>query len=293
MHVIPNKVDFYITNVCNLTCEDCNRFNNYKFAGWQRWSDYADVYQEWSKRVKLTAITIMGGEPFLNPTLSNWVQGLNDTFGVSVQILTNGTRFNQAGDLYSKMLYKESNGAQNSIGVSLHVPEEFETLKQDIRNFLQGPIKEIPITESKVWGAWEFIDSNGVAVRVFLKDEFGPATVRTNHRRQLTVHRNDPTLAHDECAFVKWKSYHFIKGNLYKCAPVALLPEFDRQHQLALSPVEREILNSYKALTIENYNEYAGHFWDTIDDPIPHCQFCPVNGTVKKIFPIRKGTISD
>ena len=81
--------------------------------------------------------------------------------------------------------------AQNSIGVSLHVPEEFETLKQDIRNFLQGPITEIPITESSLWKGWEFIDSNGVAIRVFLKDEFGPSALRINYRNQLTVHRSD------------------------------------------------------------------------------------------------------
>lgn len=293
MHVIPNKVDFYITNVCNLTCENCNRFNNYKFTGWQRWSDYATVYQEWSKRVKLTAITIMGGEPFLNPTLTDWVQGLNQTFGVSVQILTNGTRLRQLPELYPLLQYTDDQGAMNSIGVSLHNPEEYDTLKQDIYDFLQGPITEIPITDSGEWNSWSFVDVNGVTIRVFLKDEFGPSALRINYRKQLTVYRNDPVLAHQACGFVRWKSYHFIKGKLYKCAPVALLPEFDQQYPLPLSPTEREILNSYNALSIENYDEYADQFWETLDDPIPQCQFCPIHVTVKKIFPVRKGSVSD
>ena len=37
-----NRLDyceFYITNVCNLSCNGCNRFNNYKFRGFQRWED--------------------------------------------------------------------------------------------------------------------------------------------------------------------------------------------------------------------------------------------------------------
>lgn len=293
MHVISNKVDFYITNVCNLTCENCNRFNNYKFTGWQRWSDYADVYQQWSKRVKLTAITIMGGEPFLNPTLTNWVKGLNETFNVSVQILTNGTRLGHLPELYPLLKYTDSNGVMNSIGISLHNAEEFETLKQDIYNFLQGPIEVISITDSEGWDGWSYVDSNGVIIRVFPKDEFGPSALRVNYRKQLTVHRSDPFLAHQACGFVRWKSYHFIKGKLYKCGPVALLPEFDSQHPLPLSPSEREILGSYRPLTVENYNEYAEQFWATLDDPIPQCQFCPVHVDVKKIFPIRKGSVSD
>lgn len=32
-------MEFYITNVCNLTCTGCNRFNNYKFKGFQRWTE--------------------------------------------------------------------------------------------------------------------------------------------------------------------------------------------------------------------------------------------------------------
>ena len=38
-----NYAEFYITNVCNLNCTECNRFNNYHFSGHQRWDDYSDV----------------------------------------------------------------------------------------------------------------------------------------------------------------------------------------------------------------------------------------------------------
>ena len=44
-----NYMEFYITNVCNLTCTGCNRFNNYKFKGFQRWADYKEEYTQWSK----------------------------------------------------------------------------------------------------------------------------------------------------------------------------------------------------------------------------------------------------
>ena len=287
--LIPNKVDFYITNVCNLTCENCNRFNNYKFTGWQRWEDYADVYQQWSQRLKLSAITIMGGEPFLNPTLPAWVEGLNNTFEISVQILTNGTRFRQAGDLYSKMLYTERNGAQNSIGVSMHVPGEYQQLREDILYFLQGKVTELSPDENP-WQCPGFVDSNGVRVNVYTVDEFGPSALQTNHLQQVTVHRNDPFFAHQACGFVRWKSYHFIRGNLYQCAPVALLPEFDQQHKLPLTDDEREIMYSYKPLSMNNYDEYADEFFKNIGSILPQCQFCPVEHKITKIFPVKKGT---
>ena len=45
-------VEFYITNVCNLTCQGCNRFNSFKFKGWQKWEDYADTYKQWSEQIE-------------------------------------------------------------------------------------------------------------------------------------------------------------------------------------------------------------------------------------------------
>ena len=133
---IPNKVDFYITNVCNYTCNRCNRFNNYDFKGWQKWSDYELIYEEWSRLVDLRAITIMGGEPLLNPTVVDWVNGLTRIFQVDVQVLTNGTRFKHCDDLYNSMLHRSpKNGAQNHIGVSLHNWADWPEMQEDIRSF--------------------------------------------------------------------------------------------------------------------------------------------------------------
>ena len=77
--MIPNrikipKVEFYITNICNLTCEDCNRFNNHDFKGWQAWDDFKETYQQWSQYVELDQVVILGGEPLLNPTFIDWIK---------------------------------------------------------------------------------------------------------------------------------------------------------------------------------------------------------------------------
>ena len=293
MYRIPNKVDFYITNVCNLTCQRCNRFNNFDFKGWQDWKDYRETYEQWSKLVSLRAITIMGGEPFLNPTLIDWVTGLNDLFSIDVQVLTNGTRFLQAKAVYETMLYKSPiSNMQNHIGVSLHIPEDFEQVRADIHEFLKGDVTEFSKDQNS-WGAdWQFKDSNGVMINVYTVDKFAGAAIIPKPEGGYTLHDSDPEEAHSTCAFANWKSYHFIRGKFYKCGPSALLPEFDDQFCLDITDNDRELLHAYTPLTVDNYAEYHEEFFTNLDNPIAQCKFCPANHQMQKIYPIRKGSKS-
>ena len=293
MYTIPNKVDFYITNVCNLTCQNCNRFNNFNFKGWQDWKEYEHIYEQWGKIVGLRAITIMGGEPFLNPTLKDWIAGLNRIFGIEVQVLTNGTRFLQTPGVYESMLWqKPGSKMHNHIGVSLHTPEDFEQIRSDIHEFLQGDIKEYSKDENS-WGAdWQFQDSNGVMINVYTVDHFFSSAIVPT-KIGYTLNNNDPVQAHNNCAFVKWKSYHFIRGKFYKCGPVALLPEFDTQHHFDISDNDREILHSYRPLTVDNFSEYHEEFFANLDNPIAQCKFCSTNTNKEKIYPVRKGSKSN
>jgi hypothetical protein len=292
MRQIPNKVDFYITNVCNLTCERCNRFNNFDFKGFQRWSDYEETYTRWSQLVELRAITIMGGEPFLNPTLGSWIENLNRLFGIEIQVLTNGSRFKYAKDLYSKFLYRSPRTqALNHIGVSLHNINDWPVMQEDIRNFLEAPIKEYKKGDPEnIWNSdWYFIDRNGIMVNVYVSNNFGNAAIKVTEYNRFVLHNNDISLAHQNCAFVKWKSYHFIRGKLYKCGPVALMPEFDAQHNFDISDEDRALLNSYRALDPDNFDEYNEQFFAELDNPIAQCKFCPTTYDAITIYPVRKG----
>lgn len=291
MHEITNKVDFYITNVCNLTCDRCNRFNNHDFRGWQRWSDYQSQYEQWGKLVQLNSATIMGGEPFLNPTLGDWIAGINKIFDIDVQVLTNGTRFNQSRALYEKMLYRSPRTrAMNHIGVSLHNLADQEQMLADVRAFFPVPFTEhLKGSPANIWNSdWFFIDKNGVMISVYKVNQFGAAAIRPIHQ-QFHLHNSDPTKAHDTCTFARFKSYHYIRGRLYKCGPVALMPEFDQQFALQISDSDRELLNSYKSLGVDNFDQYHQEFFDKLDQPIAQCKFCPEQSEMQTIFPIRKG----
>ena len=283
-----HKIEFYITNVCNLACEDCNRFNDYNFKGWQAWDDYADIYAEWSKLISIEQPKILGGEPLLNPSVMSWVDGINSLWNRSVQILTNGTRLNQVNGLYERM-----KDHRCWVGVSLHNIDEADYIADQITSLLEDPVQKIPGDDPDPFikrynASYVFANSARMRIPVWTQNEFTPSAITRNQQGNLTLHQNDPIAAHNVCGFAQNKNYHFIRGKLYKCGPAALFPEFDEQFHLALSDNDRDLVNSYRPLTLENFAEYHKEFFAELDNPIPQCKFCPVQITSKLIHPILK-----
>lgn len=294
------KVEFYITNVCNLTCQRCNRFNDYNFKGWQRWSDYEKIYEQWADKVEIDQIVILGGEPLLNPSINDWVLGLNRLWFKNVQILSNGTRLNSTPGLY-KTINRQAveHGPKNWIGISLHNRNELDWYLNEVRSFLRGKteFREDKTRLNEYGNSWTdgadywFRDQNGVKVLLYWSDSFFNSAVHPGDNGKLTLYNNDPFKAHQVCGFARFKNYHFIKGKLYKCGPAALFPEFDQQHNLDLSDEDRELVNSYRPLTVDELDSRGYQFLSTIDDVIPQCKFCWTMKDLKKeqIFAVRKG----
>lgn len=79
--------------------------------------------------------------------------------------------------------------------------------------------------------------------------------------------------------------HHFIRGKLYKCGVAAVLPEFDQQHQLTLSPEDHKLLHSYRPLSIE---DSKAEFISKLTDPIAQCKFCPEQYNGEQIYAKQK-----
>jgi Radical SAM superfamily/4Fe-4S single cluster domain len=281
-----SKIEFYITNVCNLTCEGCNRFNNYNFAGWQRWSDYKADYEEWAKYVDIDRIVILGGEPLLNPDILDWVYGINQVFKRNVQILSNGTRLNKVKGLYEAL---QANG--NWMGISWHNPNTIYEFEQEVHKFLQGTVirveKDDPKNEFGADVVW--IDENKVAIPLWIQWDFYDSAIQRNELGQFTLHNSRPEVAHNSCGFRIHKNYHFIKGKLYKCGPSALFPEFDQQHPFGISEEDRRILHSYQPLSPYEFLERGQEFLANIDKQLDQCKFCPESLEYKnRLFAVSK-----
>jgi organic radical activating enzyme len=292
-----NKVEFYITNVCNLTCNNCNRFNNFNFKGHQRWEDYAEVYQQWSDLIELQSIVVMGGEPLLNPTIKEWVVGLADIFNCDVQILTNGLQLNRVPGLYDTIkAYANDHRKFIHLQVSLHNLDHFDFLRQQILTFLDGPCKEwgkylnqpAPKFHRDYQAYYTAQDKNNVQINMHVDNSFFTSAVQLGEDGRYRVHNSDPLEAHSQCGFVRYKSYHFIEGGIYKCGPAALLPKFDQQLGLDLTDQQRAIMNAYQPFTVEQVRQQGTEILTKIDQPIEQCQFCPTQFTNNVIWPDKK-----
>lgn len=282
--LIPN-VEFYITNVCNLNCINCNRFNNFDFKGYQKWSDYKDIYAQWAQHVRLQRVTILGGEPLLNPTILEWIDGINQIWNTKVQVLTNGSRLNKVPGLYDRLVNPvnpKDPWVRNWVGVSLHNRNDLDRCFDEIKQFLKGDIKYYHHTDPAnvnnaiTYGATHaFVDTNKVCIPVWEYDSFYRAAIHLNEAGKFTLYNSDADTVHKKCGFAMYKCYHFIKGALYKCGPVALFPEFDAQHNLDISDNDRQLINSYKPLQVDQYPHRGEEFLNQIDQTIPQCKFCP------------------
>lgn len=131
-------VEFYITHSCNFNCRGCNRFNNYRFKGHELWEDYKNVYKEWSKKLIINRYAILGGEPFSNPDLIQWIVGLNELWPSveRVELLTNGSYIHK----FNNELYKAILKTNTIISIGLHNKNRKQQVLDLVRSFLQHPI---------------------------------------------------------------------------------------------------------------------------------------------------------
>lgn len=301
--------EFYITNVCNLNCDRCNRFNNYAFSGHLDWQAHADLYVAWSRILTVDRIGILGGEPMLHPDFLHWVTEVANLWPNSqVMIMTNGTHLNR----YPKLLdFLESWQGRIRIDISRHNSNRRDQCLSDIEDvFHQGftrfcihspeqyaetgalgyvstsvdPTLNIidPARHSShIWDdkSWQFVyQYNNQMIRYSDADFFDESLVRVDQSRKqlyLTPEINDPDLAAAKC-LCKF-SHHFLHGKLYKCGVTAVLPEFLRQFPVQAPQQKVDLLHAYEPASCTWSDHDLSEFLTGLKkgNAIPQCGLCP------------------
>lgn len=270
--------EFYITNVCNLACAGCNRFNNYNFTGYQRWSDYAKVYRQWAEQLDIGSIGILGGEPLLNPTFMDWVLGIRQLWPrQKIRIITNGFRLDRHADLYSVL----DTHRNIELWVGIHNKQHKREIIEKVKNWTKAPHSVVFNTDNPYQQNMIVTDSNGVRIKIEYNWWFHQGAI-VKSDGNITLHQSDPVAAHSICHMKT--CHHFIRGSLYKCGVVALLPEFAQQHQLTLSAEDTALLHSYRPLSVTDEATTKKQFVKNLNQPIDQCRFCPVSYHGDKIF---------
>jgi len=302
--------EFYITNVCNLNCTRCNRFNNYAFSGHLDWDDHAEEYRQWSKKLNVSQIGILGGEPLLNPGLEKWIRGIAELWPESgIQILTNGTQFDRWPGLYD--LLAEYQG-RIRINVNRHNADQTDTTLTRIEQFYPGSYRKYYVNPDRVrnpepgyftqspdhkekfkfvdqkyglhiWDdptyEFSYCDDNNILVKYGVANSFDNVAVgySADTGKLSLNHMSDPDRAASAC-FSKW-SHHFFQGRLYKCGIATVLPEFIKQFPVSMTDQQRDLINGYQAAELSWSNERLTSFLHNLKQghSIEQCRLCPEN----------------
>lgn len=133
-------VEFYITNVCNFNCRGCNRFNNYAFAGSQRWQDHADTYRAWSERLDFDRCTILGGEPMAVSDYMDWLRGIRELWPTRpITFLSNGSLLRPTHRELYDFILKDQGLTTFSIG--LHNRNRVQEVLDAVSAWMVGAVK--------------------------------------------------------------------------------------------------------------------------------------------------------
>jgi organic radical activating enzyme len=286
-HLRLPSVEFYITNVCNLACNGCNRFNNYKFKGFQRWADYKDIYTKWADEIQLDRLGMLGGEPLLNPDFFEWVTGLHELWPTTpMTIVTNAYRLNKVDGLYEYML----NNRQVRLKVGIHNKKSKEFIFNILHKFLKGPLLYNHDNSNIYAEKVTITDSNNISILVEYNWWFHQGSlIEKADGAGFTLYQSNPEKAHKNCS-MKY-SYTFINGLLYKCGVAALLPEFDEQYNLELTPEDRALMLGYTGLKITDTPEFKQEFVSNLPNLIDQCKFCPEEYHGEQIFAEEKKVV--
>jgi len=253
--------EFYVTNVCNLDCPQCNRFNNRKFKGHYKFN--LGTYQRWAECIHLESCNILGGEPTLNSDLPDWIRGIHQCWPNAVgKVVSNGTRLTKLSGLADALA-----NTGWTLDICVHNPLMRSYVLGEINQaFGHCRIKQIIQHNNLVVNGIAFETAQGITINIKSGENFHNNIFQDG---QYQLHDSDPTEAHRVCTMKR--CHHFIDGKLYKCGVVYLLPEYFNQ---VGQPVP-ELYDQYQPL------EPGAITQDDLDlfssSAIPQCKFCPTN----------------
>lgn len=268
---------FNITNVCNLSCNSCETYNDRKFKGHSFWKDYENDYVEWSKKLNIDSIIIIGGEPYSNSDLSSWVNGLKSLWPKcnDMQICTNGTYL--TNQIQSTRDYLEKGFW---LDISCHNPEHLEKIKLSLEKILENYNYKIVQENNQ----YTYFADDRKLVRLYTAYNFRKTSQKFIKNGTTYMHDSDIEKAHDLCINNLGQCYTFSKGKLYKCHLTAISNDLINQFRIEDRAVT--LLKSYKSCSPWDQDHEIEFFIKNLSKAIPQCNLCPEKETVFPIWPM-------
>ena len=263
----PWIIAIHITHNCNLTCDSCSDMTNIGLNWMISKDEFVSWIKNWTGRIKPDQFHILGGEPTLHKDLKEFLYLARELWGPDqeIRLMSNGFFVDRHENLGKAL--KETNVSSD---IGLHSKKE---------DYL-GKLKDNILLMKK----WR---EEGTTVNFMDFTEEGSGwnlTGRTWRRiykgygaSMLPYEDNDPQASWENCWMDGARCFQLYEGNLWKCPPIAYLPEAKKKYGDLLSEKWDPYL-AYEPLKPDCSDEEFMQFWKS--ECLSICSMCPA----KKIY---------
>lgn len=247
-------------NACNLSCQGCTTFSDLTHRGYVTWEQGQSWLQLWVNRVDIQAIGVIGGEPLINPEITQWIQGMRSILpNAQIRFVTNGLLLERRWEVVD--LLESVGNAVLKISHHVATPQ----MDQVIQRLMQCR-DWTPITE---YGIDRWCAPSGLRLQISRPTVFFKTF--KNDYANMMPHSNHASDAFAIC--VQQRCPMLYKGKIWKCGTLALTPEIlERMHHPNSTEWEPWI-NS--GLTAECSDLDLTSFVNNFGKPHKLCGQCP------------------
>tara|TARA_B110000503_G_scaffold35485_1_gene57987 strand:- start:444 stop:1355 length:912 start_codon:yes stop_codon:yes gene_type:complete len=292
--ILVHALQWYISHSCNLTCNNCSNFNNFAIKGNHTFDNYKLQAQQWAEKLHVNDFCIIGGEPFVNNDLDNWLMGMRKLFDAKdFKVVTNGSLLHK----YEKQIPK---WLDNNIAIEIsfhdekHINPAFEVIdrvldkkyeryKVTTPNMIKGVATHIGCEYKEAL----LIKDDWPAFVINYKMDFMPWGVKEIKDGVFRFHDSDREAAHDAC----WHNDcpYIYEGNMWKCGTVVGAQAFVDRYNVQQE--DKELYKSYRPINPLSNN--LAQQIQGLSHSIEQCKLCPINTgkkeeillDIKKILP--------
>lgn len=279
MKLESHTVEFYITNVCNLNCSGCNRFNNLNLIGHEEWDKHRESYKKFSNFVLPKTVNILGGEPLAHPEILKIIQDIRSFWPnhKSIKLITNGLLLNE-----HKGLGTIIRNCNIKLDINVHNRKFRRRVLSNIEKLFDEKIKLQWLSCKNGIGEATFqISNSNIKHTLLLREYFFQNSL--NDPYELSPHESDPDLAWKACYS---KCPTLAEGKFFKCPISYCMPTAVKQRSdISLNDKQINLINSFPFILCDNIDQVKKEQWhDFLYKKISQCSLCPESFQTQKII---------
>jgi organic radical activating enzyme len=262
-----HNLEIHVAHGCNLACESCSHYSNHAHKGMLSLAQADEWMRPWAWRLRPKSVSLLGGEPTINPELTGFIPLTRGHFpDAQLRLVTNGFFLERHPDLPKEMV--AAGNAMLYVSVHHESPEYAKKLAPVLALLNEWKAKyKLPVTLYLSAKGW----------------------TRRYHGFGSTMEPykdNNPRKSWETC--VGRTCTQLFEGKIWKCPPLAYLPMQNEKYKLSESWAP---YLKYQPLPAESTDAEMNAFFDREEEAV--CGMCPAKPERLVLpLPLRKSAVA-